>query len=338
VSEQGPPKKRLGQHFLKDPNTARIVASGIMEDDVVLEVGSGRGYLTAFLAERASLVHAVELDPDLLPSLGEAVRNRDNVIVHEGDALRFDYSGLDPAPNKLAANLPYNIASPLVLRLLEEVETLRMLRFMVQLEVARRMAAERGTKDYAAYAVLAQLLARVRISHRVPPTVFDPPPRVHSAVVEMERSEPPDDYVGIKSLVLSAFRSRRKRLVNNLPEPARGPAPRVLESLGYGRNARAEELAPEDFAALYVALSWALCCGRYGSGRSPRSTTRSTFSGFARTGTTRSVPSCRVFRSLTRWSCGTPQEVLISRWSLKRWRSDRRSATLPTWPGRRCRD
>jgi 16S rRNA (adenine1518-N6/adenine1519-N6)-dimethyltransferase len=124
--------------------------------------------------------------------------------------------------------------------------------------VARRMAAESGSKDYAAYTVLAQLLARVRISHRVPPTVFDPPPRVHSAVVAMERREPPDDYRGIKRVVLGAFRSRRKRLVNNLPEPARGPAPRVLESLGHGPNVRAEELAPEDFAALYAALSWAL--------------------------------------------------------------------------------
>ena len=258
MSEQGQPKKRFGQHFLKDPNTARIVASGVTKDDVVFEVGPGRGFLTAFLAERAGLVHAVELDPDVLPSLREAVGERDNVRIHKGDALRFDYSGLGPAPNKLAANLPYNIASPLVLRLLEEVETLRPLRFMVQLEVAHRMAAERGTKDYAAYAVLAQLLAWVRISHRVPPTVFDPPPRVQSAVVEMERREPPNDYLGIRRLVLGAFRSRRKRLVNNLPEPARGPAPRVLESLGYGPNARAEELAPEDFAALYASLSWAL--------------------------------------------------------------------------------
>lgn len=258
MSEQGPPKKRLGQHFLKDPNTARIVASGVTKDDVVLEVGPGRGFLTAFLAERARLVHAVELDPDVLPSLREAVGDMDNVLIHEGDALRFDYSTLDPAPDKLVANLPYNIASPLVLRLLEEVDSLTTLRFMVQLEVARRMAAERGTKDYASYAVLAQLLARVRISHKVPPTVFDPPPRVHSAVVEMERREPPDDYERIKSVVLGAFRSRRKRLVNNLPEPARREAPRVLQSMGYGPNARAEELAPEDFVALYAALSWAL--------------------------------------------------------------------------------
>jgi 16S rRNA (adenine1518-N6/adenine1519-N6)-dimethyltransferase len=94
--------------------------------------------------------------------------------------------------------------------------------------------------------------------HKVPPTVFDPPPRVHSAVVDMGRREPPDDYTGIKRLVLSAFISRRKRLVNNLPEPARGPAPRLLESLGHGPNVRAEELTPEAFAALYAALSWAL--------------------------------------------------------------------------------
>jgi 16S rRNA (adenine1518-N6/adenine1519-N6)-dimethyltransferase len=258
LSEQGPPKKRFGQHFLKDPNTARIVASGVTKDDVVLEIGPGRGFLTAFLAERAGLVHAVELDPDVLPSLRQAVGDRNNVVVHEGDALRFDYSALDPAPNRLVANLPYNIASPLVLALLEDVGGLLTLRFMVQLEVARRMTAEPGTKDYAAYAVLAQLLASVRVLHRVPPTVFDPPPRVHSAVVEMDRKSKPDGYQGIKRLVLGAFRSRRKRLVNNLPEPVRREAPRVLQSLGYGLDARAEELAPEDFVSLYRALSWAL--------------------------------------------------------------------------------
>jgi 16S rRNA (adenine1518-N6/adenine1519-N6)-dimethyltransferase len=258
LSEQGPPKKRFGQHFLKDPNTARIVASGVTKDDVVLEIGPGRGFLTSFLAERAGLVHAIELDPDVLPALREAARGRNNVIVYKGDALRFDYSALDPEPTRLVANLPYNIASPLVLALLEEVDSIRTLRFMVQLEVARRMAADRGSKDYAAYAVLAQLLASVRVLHRVPPTVFDPPPRVHSAVVEMDRKSKPDGYQGIKRLVLGAFRSRRKRLVNNLPEPVRREAPRVLQSLGYGPDARAEELAPEDFVALYRALSWAL--------------------------------------------------------------------------------
>jgi 16S rRNA (adenine1518-N6/adenine1519-N6)-dimethyltransferase len=251
------PKKRLGQHFLKDPNTARIVAAGVTEDDVVLEVGPGRGFLTAFLAERARLVHAVEVDPDVLPALREAVRGFASVVVHEGDALRFDYGALDPAPNRLAANLPYNVASPLVLGLLEEVQNLGSLRFMVQLEVARRMAASRGTKDYGAYAVLVQLLARVEIVHRVSPNVFDPPPRVYSAVVEMERRREglePEEYRGVKELVLAAFKSRRKRLVNNLPAGSRAEASRALASLGSGPDARAEELSPADFVALYRAL------------------------------------------------------------------------------------
>jgi 16S rRNA (adenine1518-N6/adenine1519-N6)-dimethyltransferase len=252
------PKKRLGQHFLKDPNTARIVVAGVTEEDVVLEIGPGQGFLTAFLAQRARLVHAVELDRDVLPALRRAARGSDNVRVHLGDALRFDYGALEPVPNKLVANLPYNVASPLILMLLEEAPYLTSLRFMVQLEVARRMAAARGTKDYGAYAVLVQLLARVRIVHRVPPSVFEPPPRVYSAVVEMERLSREPEYGGVKGLVLAAFRSRRKRLVNNLPEPVRMEAPRVLGSLGHGPDARAEELTPEDFVALYRAVSWAL--------------------------------------------------------------------------------
>jgi 16S rRNA (adenine1518-N6/adenine1519-N6)-dimethyltransferase len=249
-------KKRLGQHFLKDPNTARIVASGVTKDDAVLEIGPGRGALTTVLAERAKLVHAVELDPDLFPALREALRRHENVLVHEGDALAFDYAALRPRPNKMVANLPYNVASPLVLKFLEDSPFLLELRFMVQLEVARRMAAEERTKDYGAYAVLVRLLADVRVVHKVSPQVFEPPPRVWSAVVEMRRKDKPQDYGRIKELVLGAFRSRRKRLINNLPEPVRGAAPQALGALEHGPDARAEELSPGDFAALARALSW----------------------------------------------------------------------------------
>ncbi|CAA9455796.1 MAG: SSU rRNA (adenine(1518)-N(6)/adenine(1519)-N(6))-dimethyltransferase [uncultured Rubrobacteraceae bacterium] len=249
------PKKRLGQHFLVDPNTARVVARGVVEDDVVLEVGPGRGALTSVLAERAGLVHAVELDPDVLPDLRKALGPHKNVLIHEGDALTFDYDALEPQPNKLVANLPYNVASPLVLRLLEEAKSLTELRFMVQLEVARRMAAERRTKDYGTYAVLAQLLAEVRVAHKVSPLVFEPPPRVWSAVVAMERRGSPVDYDRVKELVLAAFKSRRKRLVNNLPKPVREDAQDALRSLGYGPDARAEELRPIDFLALARKLS-----------------------------------------------------------------------------------
>jgi 16S rRNA (adenine1518-N6/adenine1519-N6)-dimethyltransferase len=253
--EPQPPKKRFGQHFLADPNIARIVVRGVEGDDIVLEVGPGRGALTTFLAEKARLVHAVELDPDVLPALQQALEAYQNVLVHEGDALTLDYGSLTPQPNKLVATLPYNVASPLVLRLLEEASFLEELRFMVQLEVARRMAAERRTKEYGAYAVLVQLLAGVRMAHKVSPRVFDPPPRVWSAIVAMKRREEPEDYERVKELVLAAFRSRRKRLVNNLPEALRGEAPEALRSLGYGPDARAEELAPEDFVALSRLLS-----------------------------------------------------------------------------------
>jgi 16S rRNA (adenine1518-N6/adenine1519-N6)-dimethyltransferase len=254
--ERERPKKRLGQHFLTDPNTARIVAQGVGRDDVVLEIGPGRGALTTVLAERARFVHALELDPDVLPALGKALEPYRNVFVYEGDALTFDYASLDPRPNKLVANLPYNVASPLVLKLLEEADFLVELRFMVQLEVARRMAAERKTKDYGAYAVLVQLLAEVRVVHRVSPRVFDPPPRVWSSVVMMERRAiDREDYERTKELELAAFKNRRKRLVNNLPEAWRRSAPDALRSLGYGPDARAEELAPEDFVALARALS-----------------------------------------------------------------------------------
>ena len=253
--EKERPKKRLGQHFLIDPNTARVVARGVTDNDVVLEVGPGRGALTTVLAERAKLVHAVELDPDVLPALHVALEPHRNVLVSEGDALAFDYASLDPRPNKLIANLPYNVASPLVLKLLEEADFLSELRFMVQLEVARRMVATRKTKDYGAYAILAQLLAEMRVEHRVSPNVFDPPPNVWSAVVAMKRREFPEDYDRVKELVLASFKSRRKRLVNNLPGVLREEVLDALRALGYGPGARAEELRPEDFVAVSRLLS-----------------------------------------------------------------------------------
>lgn len=261
----GGAKKRFGQHFLKDPNTARIVCRGVVADDVVLEVGPGRGFLTNFLVERAGHVHAVEIDEDVLPYLKDATAGRDNVEVYEADALRFDYAKLSPEPNKLVANLPYNVASPLVLRLLEEVRTLEEMRFMVQLEVARRMAAkctrgEKGsktTRDYGSYAVLIQLLAEPRVAHRVPPTVFDPPPRVHSAIVELMRRDAglsPGEYAGVKSLVTAAFATRRKRLAKNLEGWGKAKVEEALARLGYGENVRAEELTPGGFVSLYREL------------------------------------------------------------------------------------
>jgi len=123
------------------------------------------------------------------------------------------------------------------------------------------MAASPGTKDYGAYAVLVQLLAEVKVAHRASPHVFDPPPRVYSAVVEMRRRRPglePAEYREVKDLVLAAFKSRRKRLVNNLPRDVREVAIRALVSMGFGPDARAEELSPEDFVALRRMLAEAI--------------------------------------------------------------------------------
>jgi 16S rRNA (adenine1518-N6/adenine1519-N6)-dimethyltransferase len=143
-----------------------------------------------------------------------------------------------------------------VLALLEEVESLLEMRFMVQLEVAQRMAAYKGTKDYGSYTILVRLLAKVRIAHKVSPQVFEPPPSVWSAVVAMERREiDRGDYERAKALVFAAFRSRRKRLVNNLPKGLRMGTAEALRSMGYGPGVRAEELVPEDFVTLSRLLS-----------------------------------------------------------------------------------
>jgi 16S rRNA (adenine1518-N6/adenine1519-N6)-dimethyltransferase len=255
-SERSRPKKRLGQHFLNDPNTARVIARGVEKDDVILEIGPGRGALTTVLAERARMIHTIEVDPDVIPALEDTLKPRQNVLIHQGDALAFDYASLDPRPNKLIANLPYNIASTLVLKLLEEADFLAELRFMVQLEVARRVAAQKRTKDYGSYTVLVQLLATVRLVHRVSPLVFEPPPRVWSAIVVARRREiASEDYDCAKRLVLAAFKSRRKRLVNNLPKMLRETSADALRSLGYRLDTRAEELGPEDFVALSRYLS-----------------------------------------------------------------------------------
>ncbi|WP_160309624.1 16S rRNA (adenine(1518)-N(6)/adenine(1519)-N(6))-dimethyltransferase RsmA [Rubrobacter aplysinae] len=249
------PKKRFGQHFLTDPNTARIVAAGVGAGDVVVEIGAGRGALTTVLADRARLVHALEVDEGVMPELRAALAGRDNVRVHAADALVFDYAVLDPPPSAMVANLPYNVASPLVLGLLERVPGVRRLRFMVQLEVARRMAAAPRTKDYGSYAVLLQLLGEVSVEHRVSRRVFDPPPRVDSAVVEVRRRVEPlfgeAEYAGLKELVLAAFGNRRKRLANNLAAGDRARAPEALASVGHGPDARAEELSPAEFVGLY---------------------------------------------------------------------------------------
>jgi 16S rRNA (adenine1518-N6/adenine1519-N6)-dimethyltransferase len=251
-------KKELGQHFLVDENLLGVIGrlAELGEQDVVLEVGPGLGVLTAYLADRAAHVHAVELDRSLAEPLEKRLAGRDNVELHFGDALRLDLGSLDPAPSKLVSNLPYNIATPLVVESLD-LPSLELWCVMVQREVADRFFAEPSTKAYGSVSVLVQLVAERTGFHPVSRNVFRPRPNVDSALVAFRRrAEAPLDPA-LKRLVGAAFAHRRKRLANSLELAGSAPRDRVaaaLEAIGRDPRARAEELSPPEFVSLAEAL------------------------------------------------------------------------------------
>jgi 16S rRNA (adenine1518-N6/adenine1519-N6)-dimethyltransferase len=253
------PKKELGQHFLVDENLLGVIGRLAELDpaDVVLEIGPGIGVLTTYLADRVSQVDAVELDHSLEPRLREAIGERSNVALHFGDALRLDLAGLDPLPTKLVSNLPYNVATPLVVESLDRLPTVGHWTVMVQREVADRFFAQPSTKAYGAVSVLVQLAAERTGFHPVSRTVFRPRPNVDSALVAFRRHELPDDFARVKRVVSAAFAHRRKRLANSLELAAvanRDRAVQALTAIGRDASARAEELAPPEFVALTRAL------------------------------------------------------------------------------------
>lgn len=252
------PKKALGQHFLVDENIVGVIGrlSALEPDDVVLEVGPGLGVLTRYLADHVRLVHAIEVDRALEPALRDALGDRTNVELVWGDALAIEVAALSPAPTKLVANLPYNIATPLVVETLEHAASLARWCVMVQREVADRFFATPRTKSYGAVSVLVQLAARKVGFHPVPPTVFRPRPRVDSALVAFERA-PVAPIAEVRPIVEAAFAHRRKTLANSvglagLVERAR--AEDALASIGRSKRVRAEELEPREFVRLAELL------------------------------------------------------------------------------------
>ena len=228
------PKKALGQHFLVDENLLGVIGrhARLQPDDVVLEVGPGTGVLTRYLAARVRLVHAVELDRSLDESLREALAGAENVNVVFGDAVTFEYASLDPPPAKLVANLPYNVATPIVLESLDGIPSLERWVVMVQREVADRFFAKPRTKAYGSVSVLLQLQARRTGFHRVPPTAFRPRPRVESAIVAFERRA--------RCALARARAPRRRGVVRTPEEDARqlGRACRARDALGRREGAR----------------------------------------------------------------------------------------------------
>ena len=253
------PNRELGQHFLIDENILGVIGrlAELDADDVVLEVGPGLGILTGYLADRVARVHAVELDRALEPHLRERLAGRTNVELTFGDALRLDLAALEPQAVKLVANLPYNIATPLIVEGLERLPNVRLWCVMVQREVADRLFAEPGTKAYGAVSVLVQLAAERTGFHPVSRTVFRPQPNVDSALVAFRRKALPANFGEVKRLVEASFAHRRKTLPNSVELSGLASRDRAAEALGaIGRRpeTRAEALSPREFVPLAEAL------------------------------------------------------------------------------------
>jgi 16S rRNA (adenine1518-N6/adenine1519-N6)-dimethyltransferase len=243
-------RKELGQHFLVDENILGVIGrlAELDDDDVVLEVGPGLGVLTTYLADRVAQVYAVELDTSLGPQLVERLAGRPNVELRFGDALQLELAAVAPGARKLVANLPYNIATPLIVESLDRLPEIDLWCVMVQREVADRFFAVPSTKAYGAVSVLIQLVAERIGFHPVSRNVFRPRPNVESAIVAFKRKGLPPDFTHVKRIVVASFAHRRKKLANSLQ--LSGVEVRGVDV----PDVRAEELAPVDFLQLADSL------------------------------------------------------------------------------------
>jgi 16S rRNA (adenine1518-N6/adenine1519-N6)-dimethyltransferase len=258
------PTKRWGQNFVHDPNTVRRVVrtAGLAADDVALEVGPGLGSLTLGLLEATAAVYAVEVDPVLATRLPVTVAERapalaSRLVVVCADALRLRAEDLpEPPPTALVANLPYNVAVPVVLHLLAELPSVRRGLVMVQAEVADRLAAEPGSRTYGVPSAKLAWYAGARRAGAVSRAVFWPVPNVDSALLAFERREPPPgNRAATFAVVDAAFAQRRKALRSALAGWAGSPAAaeEALREAGVDPTTRAERLAIRDFAKVAAA-------------------------------------------------------------------------------------
>ena len=264
-------QKKFGQNFLIDPHVLDkiIAAAEITKDDFVLEIGPGIGTLTQYLAEAAREVVAVEIDSSLIPILEDTLSSYDNVSVINEDVLKVDLKKLAEERNggkpiKVVANLPYYITTPIIMGLFESHVPLKSLTVMVQKEVALRMQAGPGTKDYGALSLAVQYYADPYLAANVPPNCFMPRPNVGSAVIRLTRFEETPvkvtDEALLFRLIRASFNQRRKTLQNGLvnsPELhlSKEQVAEAIEKLGVSPSVRGEALTLEQFAALCNALS-----------------------------------------------------------------------------------
>ncbi|HEC12549.1 MAG TPA: 16S rRNA (adenine(1518)-N(6)/adenine(1519)-N(6))-dimethyltransferase RsmA [Acidiferrobacteraceae bacterium] len=249
------PRKRFGQHFLHEQHVVdRIIRSlHPRPGEHIVEIGPGLGALTGDLLAVTDTLQAIELDRDLVVQLKERFDEPERLIIHQADALKFDFCSLSPSPQKvrLIGNLPYNISTPLIFHVLEQSHCIQDMYFMLQKEVVDRMAAPPGGKDYGRLSVMVQWRCEVEKLFEVGPGAFTPPPKVQSAVVRLApyAISPLDvnDPKIFSRLVQQAFSQRRKSLRNTLKGML---SAQDLEAVGIDPRARAETLSVEEFARL----------------------------------------------------------------------------------------
>jgi 16S rRNA (adenine1518-N6/adenine1519-N6)-dimethyltransferase len=259
------PKKKFGQHFLRDDSVLRqiIELSELVDNDQVLEIGAGDGTLTRALLEAGARVSAIELDRDLFGVLRELAEAEPRLSLIEGDATKTDNFDF-PTPTKIISNLPYQIATLIISEMCGRPDWFPLMVLMVQHEVGKRLAADPGGKDYGTLTLWVGHRYVVDIRRIVPPGAFDPPPKVDSAVMLMRAREKPlvevSDEEGYFKLIRAAFAMRRKTLLNNLNAyvPPGGEAPdwkEVLDRAGVDPGCRAETLCAESFASVFRSLT-----------------------------------------------------------------------------------
>lgn len=257
--------KFVGQHFLADLNALKKVVevAQVHPTDVVLEVGVGVGNLTERLAQKADHVYGIEINSRLLRVAQEALQRFENITLLKGDALKLPLREAlkeQPFPNKLVSNLPYQIATPLLIKYLCAYPEIQEYTVMVQQEVGERMVASRESKAYGAFTLKVRYFAEATLKAKFPPHVFIPPPKVNSTLIKLERcSQTKVSYELFSKLVETAFSHRRKTLLNNLVSSGlfslgKGDLKEVLNSLSIEPSRRGESLEFEEFVALAKAL------------------------------------------------------------------------------------
>lgn len=257
------PKRDLGQNFLIDDNILGVILAQLeaRPDDVVVEVGAGLGVLTQALAGATRIVHAFEVDQRLRAPLEATLQGDSRVILHFDDVLKADLGRLEPQPTLCASNLPYSVAGPFIVEALQRLPSVRRYVVMVQREVADRMAATPGSKDFGTLSVWVQLYSRVVRTRPLSRSIFYPQPHVDSSLVVLERlpedALPQMEPARLRAVIQSAFGQRRKTLVNSLSSGLRVPRDQVaaqLAELGLAANIRAERLSPGQFVMLAERL------------------------------------------------------------------------------------